>query len=422
MANDMQWRALAERVGEYGEELCEAMKELYAVFGPEIVDWYASLYDAEHGMWYHSRSGQLGAQFLPDIESMCDTMGFLAEMGAFGDKPWYEVLPDWLKKRTGDFIYNLQDEDGYFYHPQWGKDIHNLRKSRDLGTCTRFLKYLGVTPKYKIPGADEPEPGEAEAYDISKAPVHFQTVENFKNYLYGMNFDTRSYNCGSEISSEMGEIEYYGKMLGVDFVDMTMKHLAEKQREDNGIWHPTVDYYGGNGAQKISKIFNWMGYKIPYADKGIESTMAVIMLDDMPGATVDVYNPWRALSDFIKNKVKYCSPEEAKELMDRIYAWAPGAIRKSAEKIKHFKQADGALSYSIKGCCPTKCGSPCGSPDAKEGDVNGTSCGSSALIQSIYLALNLSDYTVPVYSSEDLDRFLAIVEKRERDYFASKKA
>ena len=51
MANEMQWKALAERVGEHGEEMCEALKELYSVFGTEIVDWYASLYDPEHGMW-----------------------------------------------------------------------------------------------------------------------------------------------------------------------------------------------------------------------------------------------------------------------------------------------------------------------------------------------------------------------------------
>ena len=45
MANEMQWKALRERVGEHGEALCDAMKELYSVFGPEIVDWYASIYD-----------------------------------------------------------------------------------------------------------------------------------------------------------------------------------------------------------------------------------------------------------------------------------------------------------------------------------------------------------------------------------------
>ena len=86
MANEMQWRALAERVGEHGEELCEALKELYSVFGPEIVDWYASLYDPEHGMWYHSKSAQENEPYLPDAESLSDVMGFMQEMGATGGR------------------------------------------------------------------------------------------------------------------------------------------------------------------------------------------------------------------------------------------------------------------------------------------------------------------------------------------------
>ncbi len=413
-----KWLAVEEKIGgDAGKRIVEALKELYSVFDPGIVDWYASLYDPEHGMWYHCRSAQENEPFLPDIESLSDTMGFLQEMGATGGKSCADWFPDWLKKRIFDFTYNLQDEDGYFYHPQWGKDIHNLRKSRDLGTCQRMIKTFGnVPPKYPIPGTQSSENGE---YDLSKAPERFRSVENFKAYLASLDLKTRAYNWGSELSSQIGEIESFGKLHGENFLGMMMDTLIAHQREDNGIWHADLTYYGGNGAQKITKIFNWLGYKMPYADKGIESIMKIIMLDTQPGATVDVYNPWRALAEYIKNKERNGTPkEELDALMKNVYEWAPEAIRNNAKKIATFKQPGGGLSYSITGSCSTKCGSPCGVPGSKEGDVNGTSCGSSALIVSIYDALRLgTEYHVPVYGTEDMERFLKIVEKRERDYF-----
>ena len=57
MANELQWKTLEERVGEkHGKVIVDAMKELYDLFGTDIVDWVASLYDPEHGAWYYSRS------------------------------------------------------------------------------------------------------------------------------------------------------------------------------------------------------------------------------------------------------------------------------------------------------------------------------------------------------------------------------
>lgn len=412
---ELKWNELKLRIGKHGEEITSALRELYEVFGTEIVDWYASLYDPEHGMWYHAKSAQATDGYLPDIESMWDAVGFLTELGATEGTPWYELFPDWLKEKIGKFVYNLQDPDGYFYHPQWGKNIHNLRKSRDLGTCITCLRYLGIEPKYRLPTATDSTDGKR---DLSATPTQFQSVESFKKYLADMDFVTNSYKCGSELSSSMGEVEAYGKMLGEDLVKITLDTLAAHQRKDNGLWHPEANRYGGNGAQKISKIFNWYNRMLPYTDEGIDSLMNIIISDEPPNAVVQVYNPWHALASLIRNKEICGAPEaELDALVDRLYEWAPAAIRKSTEHIKLFKQQDGALSYAPDYSCATKCGSPCAVPETREGDVNGTAC-ASAMIASIYNALGLSDYAVPVYSSLDMKRFLKIVEEREQKYNA----
>jgi hypothetical protein len=111
MSKELKWNELKLRIGKHGEEITSALGELYEVFGTEIVDWYASLYDPEHGMWYHAKSAQATDGYLPDIESLWDAVGFLTELGATEGTPWYELFPDWLKKKIGKFVYNLQDED-----------------------------------------------------------------------------------------------------------------------------------------------------------------------------------------------------------------------------------------------------------------------------------------------------------------------
>ena len=65
-------------------------------------------------------------------------------------------------------------------------------------------------------------------------------------------------------------------------------------------------------------------------------------------------------------------------------------------------------------------GAPVAIPGSREGDINGNCCASSAVVTSIYHALNLSEYMVPMFTEDDLKTFLDIIEKREKDYFAGK--
>ena len=415
---ELQWKELEEKLGEkHGKAIVLAMKELYEVFGHSIITWMASLYDPEHGAWYYSKSAQNTDGYLPNAESTLGGVGgYFESMGSTGGKPYEDFLPTWLREKVSNFIYNLQDPDGYFYHPQWGKNISHLKKSRDLGTCKTLLRRMtGTTPKYTVPGAPKKD---GESYDINNAPERFRTVENYENYLYHqLNFETRAYHSGSEMSSQMGEVESYGAILGVDFVKMTLDFITTKQREDNGLWNPTKDYHGTNGLQKISKIYNWYNRQIPYALKALESTMEIIMSDAPVGASVDVYNPWHALGSVVYNLRHFhgYSEEEFAEIMDRVYAWAPEAIRKSAKKMEVFKKPDGGMSYCVETSSATDQGCPAAVPGSREGDVNGMGC-ASAIVPSIYSGLGFDGVIVPLYSFEDFMEYISLVEKRENEW------
>ena len=421
MANELKWRALEERIGEkHGEEIVTAIKELYVLFGASIVDWIASLYDPEHGAWYYSRSAQETEGYLPNAESTLGGVTFMSNYGATDGRPPEECIPEWLKKRVSDYIYDLQDPEGYFYHPQWGKGISHLKASRDLGTCKWLLRMMGgPEPKYTVPGAPKKE---GASYDINNAPERFRTLENYKDYLYNqLNFETRGYNSGSEMSSQMGEVQAYGDILGVDLVGMTLDYITSKQREDTGLWHPEKGYYASNGMQKITKMFNWYGRKIPYAMAGLESVMEIIMSDDPVGASVDVYNPWHAIGSLMLNLKKYHDLTEAEyeEIKERVYAWAPDAIRKSTEKMSIFKKPDGGMSYLVKTSRSTDQGAKAAVPGSVEGDVNGCLC-AMGIIPSIYAGLDLEDAQVPLYSSDDFERYIAALAMREEAYKAGK--
>ena len=51
---------------EERKKIADAIKDLYSIFGTDIVDWVASLYDPEAGAWYHSRSVQMTEGYGPD--------------------------------------------------------------------------------------------------------------------------------------------------------------------------------------------------------------------------------------------------------------------------------------------------------------------------------------------------------------------
>ena len=419
-----KWRRVEERIGgERGQNIVAALKELYGVFDRSLATWQAELYSPEHGGFYFSNSARDNPtvmykdeehKLLPDVESTIASFGFFVESGVSGGRDMKEFVPAWLRKRVADFVYDLQDEDGYFYHPQWGKNIHDLRKTRDLGTSIRLLRLDDRKPRYPTPTAKATD---SETYDLSKAPERFRSVENFKKYLYEeLDFKTKAYNSGSILSSGLGEVESYGKMLGVDFVELIVEVLDEHQRPDTGLWHTNANYYGTNGVHKISKIYNWTGHKIPYVDAAIETTMKVMVSDENPHTGVDVYNPWHVLGELLKNKREQhgAGDDEMKVILDKLYDFAPRAILVSAEKVKQFKKYDGGLGGTATQGQASAYGSLVAVPGVNESNINGASCASSALVSSVYYGLEISDLKVPLLPYDALDEYLAVIEKKER--------
>ena len=406
------WKKLEEKVGK---EITDAIKELYEVYDDRLIEWQASLYDPEVGGWYFSKSAQQNEGFLPDVESTIAALGFWQESGMLGGKTFFEATPDWLRKRIGEFVYPLQAEDGYFYHPQWIGKTGNLRKSRDLGTGIRLLRLAGIKPKYPAPISST----NSSELSLDLAPERFKSVENFEKYLdTELDFVNKAYAAGSHLSSGYGELVAYGKLLGCDLVKIVLDRFDKCQNSETGLWHPELSYAGTNAVHKVSKLYNWYGRRMEHVDKMIESTMKLMVSDGQCTYSISLMNAWYVLGALLKNKKKYGLPSEMSvdETIKMIHDFAPEALRSTARQIQAFKAPDGGMSALIKHCQPLVYDAPAAMPNSNEGDVNGSACTSSALVAGVFDGLDIVEYKVPLYTKKDFDRYVSILKERENNW------
>ncbi len=419
------WKKISDAIGENGDSVVEALKDLYAVYDDTMVSWMASLYDPAAGAWYHSRSGQAAEGYGPDAESTIEVFGFLEQSGMTGGVPYKDATPEWLKKRVAKFCYELQDEDGFFYHPQWGRQyyIDNklwARRGRDGDWCRHLIRLFSDGKfKYPLPGA---APAQGQPAREPEVPVEFQSFENFKTYVDNLHINDNGYPAIHTFLSRWTEFEQFTPKLGVDLVEYIMDYLDAKIIPETGFWQKPEDgitYYAANSLHKATRLYNKMKRPIPYVERGIRNTMAVIMSDEPTGGAVDVYNPWHIIGDCMHN-LRNFNGDEGKALADKliaeIYAWAPEAIKKTAEKICIYKMPDGGMAYYKKGYCDRSQGAPVAIVGSREGDINGNCCASTAVVTSVFHALNLSPLMIPMFDESDYKTFMDIVEAREAEW------
>ncbi len=159
------WQRIAHRVGgERGERLVAAFKDYYKrIYTPTLPEWFARLYDKNLGGFYFSNSARdndtliyKGETFglLPDADSTWQAMVTIVAMGLTDGKPYAEFIPEEIQAKIIAFLKGLQDPDGYFYHPQFGRRRNEEkveRRSRDTSRATAALTAFGAKPTYDTP-------------------------------------------------------------------------------------------------------------------------------------------------------------------------------------------------------------------------------------------------------------------------------
>ena len=462
-----QDEALAKARDMMGEDAEAALRAHIAEIGEEFVDWLADLYvprkcscdsfDSDGnricelpkdkdgkglcsgGGFYYCNSARDNDGYEIDIESTVQALRFLQSTGMIHhlDNDLRRALPPQMQKDVIAFAKSLQDsEDGYFYHPQWGKKITPSRLGRDLGWATGIIKDLGDAPFWDTKNGHKGSlgaPSGVKAAEESEGEVknatwieHFRTLEAFDAYLDTFDLAHRSYSWGNNVNAQTGQLkgrEKYGIETGelIDsdgdgiaddgFISRLRDKFEREQNPENGLWQDTVCYYSVNGLMKISTSYSALGIRFLNAEAAFDSAIEMVLLDadladvngEKCGASVNIYNPWSAMSAILGNLRKFGDGALAEKLQKKLYAKAPELIRATTKKVKKFKKSDGSFGYTWN--CPpaTSQSAPVCPPGIVEGDVNGGTIAITGAWNPMCAALGVS---IPIYNEDTYKRFI----------------
>ena len=426
-----------------GADITNAMKELYTLYTEEMVLWYADLYDPEIGGWYWSNSARDNEGFLPSIEETYEALNFISNSGMaemYGGK-WENAIPQWLKEDVANFIYNLQDPDGFYYHPQWPKEFINAgglqsRITRDKGSANHILSKLGVKPKYSSYSSKDSltdKLGDSSVVAVSKVIAvadkemlwQYESVENFEAFLNDYraqlsrttSWATLFYSWGNQFQSTTG-------YMNQEMKDMLIEFFYEYQDPESGMWmHPSEDLeeaYPTNGLHKVGAVFNYIGGELRYTDQMVSTVFEMLSwtIDEKPqGGCTGIYNTWSCLP-YIYTNIRNFSQgtdieriERCQKIKNRVYAEAPRLINITFEQVSGFRLPDG--SFTLVRGAGSHYGQGCqiAVPGVLEGNVNGTSIAHFALINHIDQALELQQYSVPTFTERERVMFINRLEE-----------
>ncbi len=461
------WDALEKVLndgGYKGTEIVGAIKEYYKqICTPDLVDWFAGLYDPYIGGYYFSNDARDNRGYLPDLESTGQALGFFESSGMFdyveddgsvstGYYTYQLGLPRWMQEQMITFIKGLQDpETGFFYHPQWTKamvDAKLSRRARDLSNAEGTLRYLGKKPTYNTPTGTKGDGilwyGDPlsrltsalmhtdAAYAVSFVrptatyASHLESDITFKEYLADLERQNASgyrtfYWIGNWIGSQVSQIQERDRQLAAEgksykLGDILIEWYTEHQNKETGLWDEGLEYENTNALLKIGGTYTSFGYVFPNADKALDSCLKMTMTDQSADAVVQVYNVWYAIRNLMENieklSVSDAEMKKAEEIRKQLRDGAPEAIRLTMEKQLRFKKADGGFSYVANENCVVSQGLPVAPAGDGEGDVNATIIVASGTINNCLRALGLYWDTPSYFGEAERMRYISILEER----------
>lgn len=400
-----------------GKEIDEALELLYENYDNRLIEWFGGLWDGEIGGFYYSASARDHEGFLPDVESTCQALGCLGaicDLSSYGGR-LLNALPTSVEEGIARFFKSLQDEDGYIYHPQWGKEIYSSRRGRDLDWVTGYAKANGIT----LPYPTAYDRLSASSGNKSGLPEHLTSKEKFIEYLEKLDIESHSHNKGHALNSQHGQIVAAGLADTLfDFCDALQENIQQRLiaggKRPNGLFGEDISYVTISGLFKIGAIYNAQKRPFKYAEYMIDSGIEAILSDEVPEVVIYVFNPWSGLTAAVQNMEMVNKSAPGTYDMDAVYAKiraaAPEMIRKTAKKLAAFKRIDGAFSYSIGNAAPYTQGVHV-SLGIDEGEVNGSVLAVNGVTRSIFNCLGVK--RPPLYSEDDVKHLAEVIARFE---------
>ncbi len=401
LRNREREEGFSEALPIIGKAAVRELRELYSEYDERFLLFAAKLYDPELSAFYYSKSARDTQSFLPDAESTMQIYRALERGGNIEDwgYSYSNFFPKRIKDKTLSFILSLQDEDGFFYHPQWGKEVTVARRGRDLTCCSQFLSANGVKPKYLLPT----DKTRVES-DENSFPMYLKSISSLRNYLSELGISRRSLAAGNLIDAQAPQI----RAAGEDYCNEVIYWMAEHQRSDTGLWEDEFNYLSVHGCSRLAVCHEALGGYCPNAQKVIESMVRGILLDDEPPYVFAPTAPWSTISSLIHSMASFLGPKKARDSRGLVLDNAADMIAKTRENLLLFRRSDGSSSYfaaSKQQTSEFSQGAPISVPMCDEGDANSSGM---KFLKRICGALGIPD--IPVYTASDIEFFIELLE------------
>lgn len=406
------------RRGGDGDAVAEAYHDYYNFHEIRICEWLARLFDPDIGGFYYSNSGRdndilvrwdgVTCKGLPDIESTYQALSFMKQTGMIRD---YSEIPLWMREKIRDFVCSLEDpEDGFFYHPQWGKQIANARRGRDLDWGVAIPSMLGFELPYPT-AYDRIKAAKAEKSDSAQRsaalPEHLESREKFIKYLEGLDWyateGVGAYGAGNTLAAEIKTI------IAAGLSDVACDFLDSIQNKETGIWGVQGGYAGVNAILKVANVYAWAKRPIPNPEIVARTSMEAITTPEDNRTVCYQFNAWWSVDIVRRNTLKLLGAD-GEAVVRRIDAEmlprAASGIRATIEKITPFKCDDGSYSYFKHCTCPTS-QSALVAMEVKEGDINATTINCQGVLLRSIDALGLTGLQPEIFGPAGYDVFLS---------------
>jgi len=384
-----------------GEEGTAALKRYTDMFDETFYEWLANLWDTEIGGFYFSNSGRDTEGLLPDIESTVQVLRFLAASGMMPGG-YADGIPAPMREKLVIFAQGLQAEDGYFYHPQWGKNINVSRRGRDLNWAVSMLREFGKRTLYPTP-MDTVRSGSEKC----GLPDWLQDPIKWREYLDSLHIHGDSYTAGNTVGSQLNEIEAAGDV----YIDILTDWMNENQFPDTGMWEEPAGCNAANGFMKLTGIYFRFKKKIPHVKAGLNTILDTVYNGSPNSHVCSSYNPWCSFQFICTTLTVSGQNEERTALKQLLRESAASLIEATRQKIVIHKREDGGFAYHLPHGAETSQKSVVGLGN-RESDVNASAICSTGILREMCGALDLPP--VPLYTEEDRDAFLSLIARMEQ--------
>ncbi len=432
---------ISAKLGGDEETASAIVKELQAlrhVYNDDYstVKWLANLYDPVTGGFYYSNSARNNAGFAPDLGSTSQALGLIESiLVGYGG-----TLTDYFGEEIADkfvsFTKSMQDENGYFYHPQWTRDHLDSspeRKNIDVTNALNILELFGASPTYDTPNrvkGDGIVPVSAltlplresslsavsavsevvsSAGDELYIPSYLKSKEAFNNYLSGLNIKSDVAGACKTLNSELPLYIAVDEILeeegaGYSLCDILETYLYVNQNSTTGLWSSSssVTYETVGELVSIINIYNALEAPVPNYGTVIESICGMMMFETEPDDISDISSVWMALDCVVNNIQTYVHEfyrDDVNSYIYTIHMNFGSLVSVTKEKLLLFANDDGSFGSTEDGSAYLSYGMSVAIPLSEEGDMNATLLATKNLWLSIFGVLGVGD--VPIFNTSD---------------------